>query len=153
MILISIFGFELKPCFDIGGSVFLFDRKLLPQQQNIYGLVFNIKLITITGVAEMQIVDQYINTEILLNFNRIFVQIKVYLVNNLQLELIIGMNVLNKGDIDLLFSRQSLRVGNIEISLCYTFSSMTGGFSYYISYYFIAGHTNSYNVTQSKQRK
>ena len=153
MIQTSIFDSKLTPCLDIGGGVSLCDRKLLPQQRNIYGLVFNTKPITITEVTSMQILNQYIETKMLLSLNRISIRIKTYLVNNLQPDLIIDMNILNRGDIDLLLSRKSLRIKNTEIPLCYTPSSITEGFSYYTSYYFIAGHTNSHDVTRPKQRK
>ena len=161
IILISIFDLKLKPCLDTDENVFLFDRKLLLQQQNTYNLVFNIKSITIIEITEMQIVDQYINTKILLSFNKILVQIKIYLINNLQSNFIIDINVLNRDNIDLLLNRKSLRIKNIEILLCYTFLSLTKEFNYYIFYYFAINYTNNfivdyinnYNVTQSKQRK
>ena len=151
MIQASLFDSELKPCLDTGEGISLCDRKLLPQQQNTYDLVFNTKPITITEVAGMQILDQYIETKVLLGPTRSPVQIKAYLINNLQPGLIIGMNVLNKGDIGLLLSRKALRVEDTEIPLCYT-PPRTGGSSYYTCYGFINSHTNGHDVTRPKQR-
>ena len=45
IILILIFNFEFKLCFDINENVFLFDCKLLFQQQNIYNLVLLLSLL------------------------------------------------------------------------------------------------------------
>ena len=173
MIQASLFNVDFTSCLDTGGGVFLCDRGLL-SNGNIYGLVHIIKSITITGVAGMQVLDQYIEQDVLLGPNRIPISMKAYLVNNLQFGLIIGMDVLNRGDIDLLLSRQALRVGEIEISLCYS-STMPvnevpaedlsinemSAVSYFISpsgegfyfYHFNAAHTNSDDVMRQKTRK
>ena len=165
MIQASIFDMDLTPCLDTGGGVSLCDRSLLPANQNHSGLVHGAKPITITGVAGMQVLDQYIEQEVLLGPNKIPIPIKAYLVNNLQPGLIIGMDVLNRGDIDLLLSRQALRVGDIEIPLCYTPPSPSANQSNcfipsaneyeenYYSYHFVAGHTNNGDVTKQKTRK
>ena len=101
----------------------------------------------------------------LLDLNRISISIKIYLMNNLQSDLIIDMNVLNKDDIDLLFSRQALKIKNIEISLCYTSSSSSVNQSNcfissvneyeknYYFYHFVACHTNDDDVIKQKTRK
>ena len=85
--------------------------------------------------------------------------------NNLQPDLIINMNVLNKDDIDLLLSRQALRIKDIEISLCYTppsssvnqsncfISSVNKYEENYYFYHFVACHTNDGDVTKQKTRK
>ena len=161
----SIFDFDLTPCLDTGEGVSLCDRTLLPSHMNQSGLVRRTKPITITSVAGMQILDQYIEQDVLLGPNRIPVPIKAYLVNRLQPGLIIGMDVLNRGDIDLLLSRQALRVENTEIPLCYTppppaLANKINGFvpsandyeKKYYSYHFNA-HTNNDDVTAPKTRK
>ena len=102
-------------------NVSLCDRDLL-FNRNIYGLVYDFKFIIITEITDIQVCDEYIDTKILLDSNKIPVRIKTYLVNNLQSDLIIDMNVLNKDDIDLLLTCQALKIKDIEISLCYTSS-------------------------------
>ena len=116
----SIFGKDLTPCLDTGGGVFSYDRSLLPQYEDHYGIVHNTKPITVTGIAGKHVLNQYIEVQALLDPNRVPVQVEAYLVNNLKPGLIIGMGVLNRGDIDLLLSRQALKVEGTEIPLCYT---------------------------------
>ena len=162
MIRISFFDKDFTSCLNIDENVFFCDRELLSQNQNHYDFVHDIKFITIIEVADMQILDEYIEQKMFLKFNKVFVFIKIYLINDFQFELIIDMNVLNRDDIDLLFSRQALKVENIEISLCYT-SSPINEISYFISavkhdynhyfYHFIATHNNNDDVIESKTRK
>ena len=87
--------------------------------RNIYDFVHNFKFIIIIEIINIQICNEYINTKVLLNSNKISVQIKIYLINNFQLNFIINMNVLNKNDINFLLIRQALKIKNIEILLCY----------------------------------
>ena len=85
--------------------------------------------------------------------------IKIYLINKLQFDLIININVLNKDNINLLLSRQTLRIKNTETLLCYTSSSplinrinsmsLIDNYKKYYFYYFNA-YTNNDNVTASK---
>ena len=120
MIKVSIFDFELTFCLNTDENVFLCDRSLLSQNRNHYDLVHRTKFITIIEIANMQMLNQYIEQKILLSLKKIFVLVKVYIINDLQSNLIIDMNVLNKDDIDLLLNRQVLRIKNVEISLFYT---------------------------------
>lgn len=83
IIQISIFDLEITLCLNIDENVFFLDRKLLFQQQNYYGFVFNIKFITIIDVANMQVFNQYIESKILLSSNKISMPIKTFLINNL----------------------------------------------------------------------
>ena len=90
--------------------------------------------------------------------------IKIYLINKLQFSLIININVFNRNNINLLLSRQALKVKNIEILLCYTSSpsalinrinrsnSMFSINNYEKKYYFyhFEAYTNNDNVTSSK---
>ena len=103
-------------------SVFLCDRDFL-FNRNIYDLVHRFKLIIITEVAGIQVCDEYIDTKVLLNLNKIFIRMKAYLVDNFQSSFIININVLNKNDINLLLIRQALKIKDIEILLCYTSST------------------------------
>ena len=61
------------------------------------------------------------------------------------------MNVLNKNDINFLLIRQTLKIKDIEISLCYTsFISFTTQSKIYINwifYYFMISRTNNHNIT------
>ena len=99
-------------------NVFLYDRDFL-LNRNIYDFVHRFKLIIIIEMTDIQVCDEYIDTKILLNSNKISVQIKAYLMNNFQSDFIINMNVLNKNDINFLLIRQTLKIKDIEISLCY----------------------------------
>ena len=164
---ILFFDYDLTSCLDTNENVSFCDRNLLSFNQNHSDLVHRIKSITITEIANMQVLNQYIDQKVLLSFNRISVFIKVYLMNNLQLDLIINMNVLNKNDIDFLLSRQALRVENIEILLCYTSPSFSINksncfifsvneykeYENYYFYHFVADHTNNSDVTKQKTRK
>ena len=76
-----IFDLKVTLCLNINENVFFLDRKLL-LQQNHYNLVFNIKFITIINVINIQIFNQYIERKMLLNSNKIFIQIKAFLINN-----------------------------------------------------------------------
>ena len=162
---ILFFDYNFTFCLNIDENVFLCDQSLLSFNQNYSNFVHRIKFITIIKVANMQILNQYINQKMLLNFNKISVFIKIYLINNLQFDLIINMNVLNKNNIDFLLNRQALKVKNIEISFCYTssplsinknncFISLINKYkkNYYF-YYFIVDYTNNDNVTKQKTRK
>ena len=79
---------------------------------------------------------------------------KTYLVNNLPFDLIIDMNVLNRRDINLLLTRQALKVEDIEIPLCYASPPpmKINNYDHYISYHFMT-HTNSHDITSSNTRK
>ena len=88
----------------------------------------------------------------LLNFNKIFVIIKVYLIKSFQFDLIIDINVLNKNDIDFMFNRKSLKVKNIDIFLCYAFSPSSKKANYNYFYHFMI-HTNNHVITFSYIRK
>ena len=112
----------------------------------------------------MQILNQYIKHNVLLNFNRISMFIKVYLINKLQFKLIININVFNRGNIDLLLNHQALKVKDTEISLCYTpsppalvnrINSMFSFNNYEEKYYFyhFNTYTNNDNVITPKTRK
>ena len=70
-------------------------------------------------MINIQICNEYIDTKILLSFNKIFIQMKIYLIDNFQSNFIINMNVLNKNDMNFLLIRQALKIKNIEILLCY----------------------------------
>ena len=103
-------------------NVFLCDRDFL-FNRNINDFVHRFKFIIIIKIVDIQICDKYINTKVLLNLNKISVQIKTYLINNFQSSFIINMNVLNKNNINFLLIRQTLKIKNIEILLCYTSST------------------------------
>ena len=100
-----IFDYNLILCLNINENVLLCNCILLFLYVNQLSLVRRTKFIIIAKVAGMQILDQYIEYNVLLDLNRIPVSIKVYLINELQFDLIINMNVLNKNNIDLLLSR------------------------------------------------
>ena len=82
MIQISIFDMNFKSCLNIDEDVSLCDRNLLSFNQNHSDLVHIAKFITITEVASMQILNQYIEHDVLLNLNKISISIKIYLMNN-----------------------------------------------------------------------
>ena len=105
-------------------------------------------------MIDIQICHEYIDTKVLLNLNRVSVQIKTYLMNNLSFNFIININVLNKKNINFLLTRQALKIKNIEISLCYVSSSSMkiNNYDYYIFYHFIT-YTNSHNIISSNIRK
>ena len=105
IIQISIFDFNFILCLNIDEKVFLCDRTLLFSHINQSNLIRRIKFITIINVTGIQILNQYIKQNVLLNFNKISMFIKIYLINELQFELIININVFNKNNIDLLFNR------------------------------------------------
>ena len=84
----------------------------------------------------------------LLNFNKVFVTIKIYLIKNLQFDFIIDMNVLNKNDIDFMLSRKSLKVKNIDISLCYASSPSSKKTNNHYFYHFM-----THDITFSYTRK
>ena len=67
----------------------------------------------------MRVLNKYIEKKMLLNFNKVFVTMKVYLIKSFQFDFIIDINVLNKNDIDFMLNRKSLKIKNIDISLCY----------------------------------
>ena len=92
----------------------------------------------------MKVLNKYIEKKMLLNFNKILVTIKVYLIKNLQFDFIIDMNVLNKSDIDFMLNRKSLKVKNIDILLCYAFSSSSKKINYY--FYHFMTYTNKRNI-------
>lgn len=115
----SIFDYDLTPCLDTGGGVSLCSRSLLPNR-NLYGIVHRTRPITVTGVAGQQICDEYIEQEVLLGPNKFPITMKAYLVDHLQPGLIIGMDVLNRGDIDLQLSRNMLVIGGVDVPLCYS---------------------------------
>ena len=73
MIQASLFGNHITPCLDTGENVSLCDRKLLPQNQNNYDFIHRSRSITITGVTDIQICHEYIDTKILLSLNKVFV--------------------------------------------------------------------------------
>ena len=165
IIQISIFDFDLKLCLNIEKNVSLYDRSLLSQNRNYYNLDHRIKFITIIEVVDIQILNQYIKQKMLLNFNKISVFVKIYLINNFQFDLIINMNVLNKNNIDLLLNRQTLKVKNIEILFCYTSSSLLINKSYclisqideceknYYFYHFVVDQSNRNNIIRFSIKK
>ena len=151
MISVSLFGWKITLYLNTNENVSLCDRDLL-FNRNIYGLVYDFKFIIITEITDIQVCDEYIDTKILLDSNKIPVRIKTYLVNNLQSDLIIDMNVLNKDDIDLLLTCQALKIKDIEISLCYTSSIESKIYINWIFYHFMT-HTNSHDITPLITRK
>lgn len=154
---ISIFDTNFTSCLNINENVSLCDRSFLSSYENQYDLIHNIKSITIINVTKKQILNQYIEQQILLNFNKIFVQIKIYLIDNLKSNLIIDINVLNKENMNLMFTRQILKMKDIEISLYYILSSKRH-ITIYQSYHFMINALNfnkkhahfSKNVQSSK---
>ena len=182
MIQTSIFDFDLTSCLNIDENVSLCDRSFLSKNRDRYDLVHFIKFITIIDVVDMQIFDQYIEQKMLLNSNKVFIQIKTYFVNSFQFDFIIKTNVLNKENIDFLFNRRVFRVKNIEISLIYiSFSINDNAINHFINeiiymknineiineiddfmskneyesyfYHFVIFHTNNNDVIKSKTRK
>ena len=140
----SIFDYDLTPCLDTGGGVSLCSRSLLPNK-NLYGIVHRTRPITVTGVAGQQICDEYIEQEVLLGPNKFPLTVKAYLVNKLQPGLIIGMDVLNRGDIDLQLSRNMLVIGGVDVPLCYT---PKGDLT---SYHFSSHYTKDLSVKTNKK--
>ena len=119
---ISIFDWELTSCLNTDENVFLCDSSFVFRDRDVYDFVKRTRLIIIIEVVDMKVLNKYIEKKMLLNFNKVFVIIKAYLVEGLQFDFIIDMNVLNRTDIDFMLSRKSLRVKNIDISLCYASS-------------------------------
>ena len=92
------------------------------RDRDVYDFVKRVRSIIIIEVVDMRVLNKYIEKKMLLNSNKIFVIVKVYLVESFQSDFIIDMNVLNKDDIDFMLSRKSLKIENIDISLCYASS-------------------------------
>ena len=107
---------------NIDENVFLCDSSFVLRDRDVYDFVKRAKLIIIIEVVDMRILNKYIEKKMLLNFNKISVIIKVYLIKSFQFDFIIDMNVLNKDDIDFMLSRKLLKIKNIDISLCYALS-------------------------------
>ena len=126
----SIFNYDLTACLDTGGGVSLMDRSLL-SNTNLYGIVHRTQPITVTEVTGKQITDEYIEEEVQLGPNKDKLHIKAYLVNRLQLGLLIGMDTLGRGDIDLNLSRNALTIAGKDISLSYA-----SGVNSHTSYHF-----------------
>ena len=158
IISISLFDWEITSCLNTNENVFLCDRDFL-FNRNINDFVHRFKFIIIIKIVDIQICDKYINTKVLLNLNKISVQIKTYLINNFQSSFIINMNVLNKNNINFLLIRQTLKIKNIEILLCYTSSTSFTSFitqsNVYINwiFYHFMIYTINYNITLSYIRK
>ena len=164
IIQIIIFDFSFILCFNISENVSLWDRSLISKNFKDYGFIYRIKLITIIEIANMQMLNEYIEQKVLLNSNKISVFIKTYIVNSLKPNFIINMNVLNKENIDFMLSRQTFRVKNIKISLCYVSSSIDkiiDKISYeasykienYYFYYFVVDLLNINNVNALNIKK
>ena len=117
---VFIFDYDLTSCLDTGGGVSLCSRSLLFQNKNLYGIVHRTRPITVIGVAGQQICDEYVEQEVLLGLNKFPIKVKAYLVDRLQPGLIIGMDVLGRGDIDLQFSRNMLVIGGVDVPLRYS---------------------------------
>ena len=104
--MISTFLFDRKitSCLNTNENVFLCDRDFL-FNRNIYDFVHDFKFIIIIEIIDIQICDEYIDTKVLLNSNKILIQMKIYLIDNFQSGFIININVLNKNDINSLLTR------------------------------------------------
>ena len=70
----------------------LFSRK--------YKIVHRIRFIIVIEIAKQQICDEYIDQKILIEFNKLLLRVKIYLIQNFQSNLIIDMNILKRDDID-----------------------------------------------------
>ena len=149
MIQFSIFDKKFTFCLNIKKNVFFCDRRLL--LKNVYRFIHKIRfIIIITKIINMQQCKKYIEKKMFLNFCKIVVRVKTYLIKNFKFDFIIDMNVLNKNDIDFLFTRQILKIKNIEIFLYYVSSSSSKIFTLY---YFVVVYTNENDVISSNIHK
>ena len=117
---VFIFDYDFTSCLNIDEEVSFCSKSLLSQNKNLYDIVHRIRSIIITEVIEQQICDECIEQEILLNFNKFSIKIKTYLVDRLQLNLIIDINVLSRDDIDIQLNRNMLVIEEMNVLLCYS---------------------------------
>ena len=90
----SIFDWNFTSCLNINENVFLCDSNFVFRDRDVYNFVKRVKFIIIIEIVDMKILNKYIEKKVLLNFNKIFVIIKIYLIKDFQFDLIIDMNVL-----------------------------------------------------------
>ena len=111
----------MNSCLNTDEEVSLCDRSLL-SNINLYDIVHRTQSITVADVAEQQVINEYIEQDVLLSSKKISLSIKTYLVNNLLSDLIIDMNVLSRHDVNLQHDNKILKINDIEISLIYAAS-------------------------------
>ena len=145
---ISIFEYDFTSCLNIDEKMNFCFKWLLFQNKNLYDIMHRIRLITITKIAEQQVCDKYIEQKMLLELNKFFVTIKIYLINRLQSDFIIDMNFLNRDDIDLRFNRNTFVIKKVNVSLCY--SSIRNHTFYYFNTHYI---TNCIEIKINKKWK
>ena len=65
--------------------------------------------------------NEYIDQKILLNFNKISLKFKIYLINDFQSNFIIDMNVIDRNDIDFFINKNIFKIDDTKISFAYAF--------------------------------
>ena len=129
---ISIFDWNFIFCLNTDEEMSFCSKSLLFQNKNLYDIVYRIRSITITKIVEQQICDEYVEQEILLNFNKFFIIVKIYLINRLQSNLIIDMNVLNRDDIDFQLNRNMFVINEMNVFLCYSSKKISTSYHFVI---------------------
>ena len=117
---VFIFDYDFVSCLNIDEKMNFCFISLFLQNKNLYNIVHRIQFITITKIAKQQICHECIEQKILLNFNKFSIKIKTYLINRLQLNLIIDMNVLNRDNINFQFNRNMFVIKKINVFLRYS---------------------------------
>ena len=105
----------------------LFSRK--------YEIIHRIRFIIVIEIAKQQICDKYIDQEILIEFNKFSLRVKIYLIQNFQSNLIIDMNILKRNDIDFQLNKNMLIINEIDVFLNYL--SLISNLNNYIFFHFV----------------
>ena len=66
--------------------------------------------------------DEYIEQKILIEFNKILLRVKIYLIQNLQSNFIININILRRNNIDLQLCQNMLVINKTNVFLNYSSS-------------------------------
>ena len=93
---ISIFDWNFNLCLNIDDEVSFCNKVLFSRK---YEVVHRTQSIIVIEIAKQQIYDKFIEQNVLIEFNKIFLRVKIYLIQNFQLSLIIDMNVFKRNDI------------------------------------------------------
>ena len=123
----------------------LFSRK--------YKVVHRIQSIIVIKIAKQQVCDEFIEQNVLIEFNKIFLRVKIYLIQNFQSSLIINMNVLKRNDINFQLSRNMLIINEIDVFLNYSSSTLklASNLNNYIFFHFVIAIDIKIDIKKSKK--
>ena len=103
----------------IDDEINLCNRALFSRDKNLYKIVHRTRFIIVIEIVDQQIYDEYIKQKILIKFNKLSLRVKIYLIQNFQLNLIINMNILKQNNINFQLSKNILIINKVDMLLNY----------------------------------